>query len=377
MKEGLVRKLMRDFAESTGVSGESPPRRYLWTDAFGVCNFLGLYEETRDEQYIELALTLVDQVHHVLGRHRDDDRREGWISGLPEQEGERHPTMGGLRIGKKLPERAADEPVDSRLEWDRDGQYFHYLTKWMHALDCMAAVTGETRYWRWARELAAAAHQAFCYQAGPDGPPRMYWKMSIDLSRPLVPSMGQHDPLDGLVSYLELRAAAPAAAEKTPDLTQAIEETSAMCRDDRWRTEDPLGIGGLLDAASRLARLVFDRGVNRRPLLERILTESKLSLRAFARSELLDAPPERRLAFRELGLAIGLEGLFRAQRHVQQDTELTALIQDLLEHYAVGKQIEAFWSEPTHRQNRTWTDHCDINNVMLATSLAAESYFRL
>ena len=34
----------------------------------------------------------------------------------------------------------------------------------------------------------------------------MYWKMSIDLSRPLVNSMGHHDPLDALVTYMELRA---------------------------------------------------------------------------------------------------------------------------------------------------------------------------
>lgn len=377
MTERHVRNLMREFAESTGLVDKSPPRRYLWTDAFAVCNFLALYEQSGDEQYLELAVNLVEQVHHVLGRHRDDDRREGWISGLSNAEGERHPTVGGLRIGKKMPERGADEPLDFQLEWDRDGQYFHYLTKWMHALDSLATVAGERRYRRWARELAATAQQAFCYQGGQDGPPRMYWKMSIDLSRPLVPSMGQHDPLDGLISYLELQTASPTAAEKIPDLTHAIEETSAMCRDGHWRTEDPLGIGGLLDAASRLARLVFERGIDRRRLLEQILSESELSLRAFARSDLLSESPERRLAFRELGLAIGLEGLFRARRHLQQDTELSALVEDLLKHHALGKQIEAFWSEPIHRRNRTWTSLGDINNVMLATSLAAEGYFPL
>ena len=36
----------------------------------------------------------------------------------------------------------------------------------------------------------------------------MYWKMSIDLSRPLVASMGQHDPLDGFVTCAELDATA-------------------------------------------------------------------------------------------------------------------------------------------------------------------------
>ncbi len=47
---------------------------------------------------------------------RPDDSRRGWISGLGEAEGERHPTLGGLRIGKELPERRAGEPFDERLD---------------------------------------------------------------------------------------------------------------------------------------------------------------------------------------------------------------------------------------------------------------------
>ena len=134
-------ELMREFAGLTGLSpaGEEP-RRYLWTDAFAVCNFLELYQQTHDESYRNLALLLVDQVHQTLGRYREDDRRAGWISGLDEQEGRLHPTVGGLRIGKKLNERSPDDPFDDRLEWDRDGQYYHYLTKWMHALNRVSAV---------------------------------------------------------------------------------------------------------------------------------------------------------------------------------------------------------------------------------------------
>ncbi len=65
---------MSEFADLTGLLSDSKvPRRYLWTDAFAVCNFLGLYRQTRDEQYKKLALHLIDQVHFILGRHRDDD----------------------------------------------------------------------------------------------------------------------------------------------------------------------------------------------------------------------------------------------------------------------------------------------------------------
>jgi hypothetical protein len=159
----FVRDLMTDFADRTGLVGERPPRRYLWTDAFAVCNFLGLKRRTGDAIYREFALRLVDQVHHVLGRHRADDSGTGWISGLGEEEGERHPTRGGLRIGKVLTERRPDEPMNERLEWDRDGQYFHYLTRWMHALACVGRVTGEPRFIGWALELAETAVERFSF----------------------------------------------------------------------------------------------------------------------------------------------------------------------------------------------------------------------
>jgi len=80
IKEAIA--LMNDFAVRTGISSEQPPGRYLWTDAFAVCNFLGLANVTGEERYRELALRLVDQVHHTLGRYHDNDARSGWISGL-------------------------------------------------------------------------------------------------------------------------------------------------------------------------------------------------------------------------------------------------------------------------------------------------------
>lgn len=57
------------------MTSPRPSQRYLWTDAFAVCNFLGLARATGEARYSDLALQLVDQVHHVLGRHRADDRR--------------------------------------------------------------------------------------------------------------------------------------------------------------------------------------------------------------------------------------------------------------------------------------------------------------
>lgn len=373
MRNALAQTLMDLFAANTGLVGDKPPRRYLWTDSFAVCNFLGLARQTGDDHYLNLARRLVDQVHHVLGRHRDDDSRQGWISGLPEKEGEKHPTHGGLRIGKSLNERGRDQPPDSQLEWDQDGQYFHYLTKWMHALHRMGLETGENHYQHWAAELAASAHIAFTRKSFPGGPKRMVWKMSIDLSRPLVASMGQHDPLDGLITCLELQSTENNDEERV-DLTAAIADMTEMSANGHWATDDPLGIGGLLDDATRLAQLVFEHGVERHDLLHQLLVAAEISLREFVRSPLLRRSANHRLAFRELGLSIGIHGLRQISRWVARDHELKALSDRLLLFQPLADQIETFWSDPAHRSGPMWIEHRDINSVMLATSLAPAGY---
>jgi hypothetical protein len=382
--------LMNAFAERTGPGSAQSPRRYLWTDAFAVCNYLGLARATGEEGYTGLALQLVDQVHHTLGRHRDDDPRRGWISGLDEDDGERHPTRGGLRIGKSLPERGPDEPPDERLEWDRDGQYFHYLTRWMHALDQVTRTTQQTRYNTWARELAGSAFEAFTAPSDPSAPDRgtrrMVWKMSIDLTRVLVPSMGQHDPLDGYITALQLQtnASAQAGPSAGPDLDEAIGGYAAMIRRGEWTTPDPLGLGGLLVDAWRVQQLIRQGAEPDIPLLDRLLYGALTGLQYYARSGELQQPARYRLAFRELGLAIGLHALERLQQSVEQaapptpaDPRLHARLQELMAYLPLREAIETFWRDPANQRSDTWAEHRDINEVMLATSLAPDGYLTL
>lgn len=372
-RSDLVTALMEEFAVTTGLTGDAPVRRYLWTDAFAVCNFLGLHRSTGASRYLDLALTLVDQVHHTLGRHREDDPRRGWISGLSDEEAELHPTRGGLRIGKRLPERGPDEPFDSRLEWERDGQYFHYLTRWIHALGRASQETGQEIFQRWAVELALAAHEGFVRAAPGAGAKHMAWKMSIDLSRPLVPSMGHHDPLDALVTYLELTATLAGAERGEGPLANAIADADAMCARGNWGTDDPLGIGGLLVDAGRVAELCLRHGVDRRELLATLLDDARASLAAFARSQLLNGPVQARLAFRELGLAIGLHAIERVRRMVANDP-VSSKLDALAGYLPLAFGIEALWSEEASRRGRSWTDHREINMVMLATSLSPDGY---
>ncbi|WOJ93103.1 hypothetical protein R0135_15140 [Congregibacter variabilis] len=379
-----IRAIMRDFARTTGLSDNSvKPRRYLWTDAFAVCNFLELYRESGQSSYLQSARALVDQVHLILGQYSDTDPRSGWISGLDEQSAREHPTAGGLRIGKPLAERSPQQSPDDRLEWDRDGQYFHYLTRWMQALTRMAVYTGEDAYQRWALELAQTAHQSFCYTLTSDGPMRMYWKMSIDLSRPLVDSMGQHDPLDAVVSYLEINAnnSAHGILASNEQLEREIAEALSMCAGARWATDDPLGIGSLLIDTFRLAQLQTNFNISPPIALARLLADCEPGLQALQRSGQLAHPAQYRLAFRELGLATGLEAINRlnallAEHPRQQALDREAKIRlERLEHFGrLSDTIREFWLETANQQVTPWRDHQDINSVMLATSLAPDAF---
>ena len=374
----LVKEIMAEFADLTGLTqARKQPSRYLWTDAFAVCNFLELFRVTEDKYFLDLALRLVEQVHQVLGRHRKDDLRNGWISGFDEKEGKNHPTKGGLRIGKKLNERKPEEPFDDRLEWERDGQYFHYLTKWMHALDRVGRVTEDPVYNRYAVELAKAAHSAFTYTI-PDGTKRMYWKMSIDLSYPLVPSMGHHDPLDGFVSYNQLQSAAemPRSESSSADLKDEIKDMAEICSGKNWSTSDPLGIGGLLFDVFRTARLLVNNEFDYNGgFLEDLLEDSLAGLKSFTARNSLGMPAEYRLAFRELGLSIGLKAVGKLRDLIGENPEYfdrisRSKIKSLSGYNGLIVEIENFWKDSNNRESSTWIDHRDINMVMLATSLA-------
>ncbi len=383
----IVSKIMIEFAELTGLSGSGKaPRRYLWTDAFAVCNFLNLYRQTTEQRFMDLAVSLVNHVHNRLGRYSEDDPRDGWISGLDEKEGKKHPTKGGLRIGKELNERKTTDPFDERLEWDRDGQYYHYLTKWMHALNQVSRVTGDVTYNRWAMELAKAAHAGFTYFPWEGGRKRMYWKMSIDLSYPLVPSMGHHDPLDGFITYSQLRATATqySGTSTWPDLTVEIEDMSTICKGKSWVTDDPLGIGGLLCDAYRVAQLIIHWNFQQTDLMENLLDSSLQGLKSYTGGNHLNLPPNYRLAFRELGLSLGLRAVAKLQGLIEENHSLFnrkhplhSQIQNLSRYLPFIELIEVFWLEPTHRESKSWMEHQDINMVMLATSLAPDGYLEL
>jgi len=214
----------------------------------------------------------------------------------------------------------------------------------------------------------------------------MVWKMSIDLSRPLVDAMGQHDPLDGLVTLVELRTAAKARDEPPPlDLDGEIAGLAAMCKGARLATADPLGIGGLLTAAHTLAQLTAAGVAGYSDLPGTLLGQALPGLEyQHANRNALSMPPDYRLAFRELGLSIGLRAVKRTQDLLAQHPDafdsvpaLRSRLELLMRYWPLIETIECFWLDAANREGATWREHQDINAVMLTTSLAPEGCLAL
>lgn len=261
-------------------------RRYLWSDAFGVCNYISLHDAATEKEHkaqlLNQADVLISDVHEELGCYRDSQRRLG-SSSIAE------PTRGGLRIGKE------DE--------QEDGQYFHYLTKWMFALSRMSIARGDPKYTEWAVQLAETAHRSFVICGLGGRPLRMVWKMAVDLQHVSVSSEGNLDPFDGLVTYRLLQNA---SADKSvlqreiADMSLLVERKLA-----RFATSDELDSGEALWLAEWFRS---------EPWATMLHAAALESIKELFESGRFEYPPAYRLLFREMGTVLGLKVASLADR---------------------------------------------------------------
>jgi hypothetical protein len=186
--------------------------------------------------------------------------------------------------------------------------------------------------------------------------------------------MGQHDPLDGYVTYLQLLdTPLPPDSCAASSLDTAIADFASMLDLDRLATDDALGIGGLLIDAYRFAQLGDGRDEE---LLEASLEAVLGGLDEFARWHLqTPLQARRRLAFRELGLAAGLAAIARLRDIAPEP--LRPLIGELERYAPLRNALETFWLQPENQRTDAWHEHADINTVMLATSLLPDAFFTL
>jgi len=226
-------------------------------------------------------------------------------------------------------------------------------------------------------ELAKVAFEKFTYLEY--GKRKMYWKMSVDLSYPLVKSMGHHDPLDGFITYMEIEE----VAKLNPDfyfgltLNREIEEFYTMTKDINLATSDSLGIGGLLSDILFLAQLNFQ---DYKDFLLKMIEASIVSIEFYMKNNHLNYPAYYRLAFRELGLVIGIEGvkIFDDILKNNQFYEEIKFYIDVLKKFEfLERKILDFWLDERNRENEIWIEHKEINEVMLATALLPEGFLKI
>ncbi|MGA9603962.1 MAG: hypothetical protein WBQ82_07585 [Methyloceanibacter sp.] len=226
--------------------------RYLWTDAFGVVLLASLYEELKEERFLDEAEWLVADVMRVLGRKR------------------------GIRIGE---------------EADRDGQYFHYLSMWLYALYVLGRLKPEYRERGIA--LARDIHRPFVV------PGRgVIWKMKEDLSGHYPGhGFGALDAFDGYVSYRLLDE--QGLAEEIAEMKEIVDATAG----NLVITQD-LGLGMMLWMTQFFPEEKWAEQQRRRSLamLDRMWVDGGY----FCREPYL---PEMRFAFTNYGVSVGLQAV--------------------------------------------------------------------
>ncbi|VDP11734.1 unnamed protein product [Soboliphyme baturini] len=318
--EGIMEKV---YGPYTGDGWSPKPfaenkSRYLWTDAYGVANYLTLYCETKNDTFLARARKLIETVHDSLGKTRDSSKRLGSAT-------DDRPLLGGLRIGK---------PKDEGPGMDEDGQYYHYLTKWMFALNRASIVMKEPKFNAWAIDLAKTVHPKFVRETNHGL--RMFWKLNINLTTPLVHSQGGLDPYDGYTMY---RILADTANDKDI-LKNEIDQMKQMVNHSIYSTSDCLDAGEALWLASWYP----DESWSKQLYVQALRTVNSLW-----DSGEFSSKVRYRLAFREFGTTIG----------VQMHTDA---------------QWWNTWKQRVAEIHACWADHIysrdsDITPVMYCTSL--------
>ena len=151
-----------------------------------------------------------------------------------------------------------------------------------------------------------------------------------------------------------------------------------------WATHDPLGLGGLLSDAYRLVQIVDMGNSIYKYLLRDTMEDSGMGLAFYSKTNHLKVPADYRLAFRELGLAIGLKAIGRMEDFVNGHpdsfvplNQWALRIESLKEYEKLIGVIEKFWMMPENQQSESWKEHENINMVMMGTNLAPDGFLQV
>ena len=275
------------------------------------------------------------------------------------------------------------KPFDERLEWDRDGQYFHYLTKWIHALCQAAFVTGDFGMLGGRLSSERQLSKDLLARSESGEVVGIYWKMSTDSPDRSFPRLGcmTHWTASSLFGKRSTQWRSCRSMLRLTDLSSAIETLSALCQHRDWTTDDPLGLGGLLFDARRLCQLLGNEQFDDVRLLEDVIKPAAMAWPALLASRYLDRPVSYRLAFRELGLAIGLKALpiiadamKKNDGPFESSTAPQRIVDQLCRTNRLARRSSGYGYRMRKNQDQIWKSHQDIDDVMLATALIPEMF---
>lgn len=106
--------------------------------------------------------------------------------------------------------------------------------------------------------------------------------------------------------------------------------------------------------AAGLAQIAFVRKHTDRDMFNILVQEAETSLHRFATTFSRNQPARLRLAFRELGLSIGLRALQMTRPRVAGDEEARTRWDRMLDLRDLSAHIEAFWSDLRHSPCSRW-----------------------
>jgi hypothetical protein len=310
--------------DEAGLCADGKQRRYLWTDAFEVLSFISIaecFQKERNKQeaevYQQAAEKLIATVHRCLGAPR---------SSKPEHAMQTDPNSPTGHVGFRIGKTSSQKITDYGMRYD--GQYWHYVDKWLLALARAGHIEDGIR-------IAKSCFPYFS-DAGPDGTGMrggIRWKLSVDATPPesLQRAHASDDTLTALIVFSILEAHRPTSS--CPSLAEEISLLQTALQGYRPRvTDDPLGWG--LEA-------LFDQYIEGQP--------RQASLHSI-HSEALH-PSHLSLPFRLYGAMIGARVDGDA---VAPPDKVDQLVRKSLAHEQKVQGVE---------------EHSSINRVMLAMCL--------
>ena len=187
----------------------------------------------------------------------------------------------------------------------------------------------------------------------------MYWKMSIDLSRPLVRVDGPARSARRLRHVHQLDATALLGARREPDRAR-IDDFAGMI--DRRDSRPPIRSASAVCSSTRTALAQLER--DRRAASTRCSTPARARARALRRAAAIYGCPRR----------TGSRFASSASRSASARST-DGRVGGVATVCALGARSSRSGSTPDHRGSRTVSrEHQDINDVMLATSLAPAGF---